>query len=88
MSKPIATALVDAVASVLLILSARYLVPADVQLVRDLVLALQPVAVVLIGAMVYSEKVKADTAIKLQSLALAHNQTLSGVKSTHRELTQ
>ena len=50
------TVLIDAFVSIALLLAARYLSPADVQFVRDLVIALQPAVIALIAALAYNEK--------------------------------
>lgn len=48
-------ALVDAVATVVLLLVGRYVAPQDVELVKALVAALQPIAVALVLAFAYRE---------------------------------
>lgn len=88
MNKQIAIALADALGAVLLLFAARYLGAADAQFVRELVLILQAPIGIIIGGLFYADAKKAETAIKLQSLALAHDKLLATVKAEYKMLVE
>lgn len=87
-SKPVATALVDAAAAIVLLVASRYLGAADAQFVRELVVIVQAPLVLLIGGMFYADAKAAETAVKLQGLALAHQRSLTAVKAEHKALVK
>lgn len=70
MKKQLATALIDAIASVALILATRYLSPSDLDTVKQLVLALQPLAIAYIVAEAYNEKAEVQARTDIHSAAL------------------
>lgn len=72
MNKQISTAVLDAVISVVLLLSTRYLSPTDLDLVKSLVFALQPLALALIAAQTYSDKVQTQARVDVHTTAMQH----------------
>ena len=88
MTSQLATAIVDAVVSVTLILATRYLSPADTELVKSLVFALQPLALALIAAQSYAHKVevRARTELHTQMLARSASPTTGDVDRAVRKV--
>lgn len=74
MDSKVTVTLVDALASVVVLLAARWASPQDAQLVKELVFALQPAVIVLIGAITLQQKATIDAAGRVNE-ALAYLQT-------------
>lgn len=82
-SRKFLLAMTDAVVSTVMLLATRYLSPADLDFVKQIVVIYQPVIIILIGSIAYEDKARLEnpTVTQVTGIGTAPNITTTKVVS-------